>query len=245
MKLNVLHYSETFNGLSYGEWAAIWTNWFFSKDVDLYNGQEILLLRGDVNYRPVSEVEGAVRYQDPDDYLDMTGEKAQKILEGTAVLIPVSVSFNAIGFYFEGKFIENEVDLRNAVNRDLDNVRTLWATIDTKSKKSIKLVPNLGSYRVASPLFKLIVPKDSALNEMVDEPFKPGIYDAVAAGYFVLIRGLATSTYRIAFGSEGPGEYVTKSVYDIEVYADKRKKPLDISGSPKYYKHFNQNLNSS
>jgi hypothetical protein len=96
----------------------------------------------------------------------------------------------------------------------------------------------LGSYRFESPLFKLRVPKDSALNNLVDEPMKAGIYDAVAAEaeYFVSLRGLTPSTYRIAFGSEGPGEYATRSVYDVVVFPDKRKKPLDISGSSRYYK---------
>jgi len=231
MKLNVLPKSETFKGLSYGEWTAIWTNWFLSRDVDIYDGQDILFLRGHVDYKPVSEVEGAIRYQDPKSFLDMTGQKKQKILEGTSILIPVSVSYNAIGCYFEGKIIENEIELRNAVNGDLDNVRTLWATVTmNRTKKMMKLVPNLGSYRFESPLFKLTVPKDSALNNLVDEPLKPGIYDAIAAGYFVLLRGLIPSTYRIVFGSEGPGEYATRSVYDVAVFPDKRKRPLDISG---------------
>jgi hypothetical protein len=74
------------------------------------------------------------------------------------------------------------------------------------------------------------VPKDSILNDLVDEPFKSGIYDAVTVGYFVLLRGLMPSTYRIVFGSEGPGEYATRSVYDVAVFPDKRKRPLDISG---------------
>jgi hypothetical protein len=65
---------------------------------------------------------------------------------------------------------------------------------------------------------------------------KPGIYDAVAAGYFVLLRGLTPSIYRIEFGSEGPGEYATRSGYDVEVFPDKRKKPVAISGSSRYYK---------
>jgi len=58
---------------------------------------------------------------------------------------------------------------------------------------------------------------------MVDEPLKPGIYDAVAAGYFVLLRGLTPSTYRIVFGSEGPGKYATRSVYDLVAFMTKEK----------------------
>jgi len=237
MKLDVLPKSETFKGLSYGEWIAIWTKWFLSRNVDIYDGQDLLFLRGNVDFKPVSEVEGAIRYQDPDSFLDMTGQKGQRILEGTSILIPISVSYNAIGCSFEGKIIESEIELRNALNTDLDNVRTIWATVTIgKSKKSMKLVPNLGSYRFESPLFKLTVPKDSALNNLVDEPLKPGIYDAVAVGYFIMLRGLTPSTYRIVFGSEGPGEYATRSMYDIEVFRDKRKRPLDISGQSRYYK---------
>ena len=89
-------------------------NWFFSRDVDIYDGQDILFLRGHVNFKPVSEVEAAIRYQDPESFLDMTGQKEPKILEGTSILIPISVSYNAIGCYFEGIAIENEIDLRNA-----------------------------------------------------------------------------------------------------------------------------------
>jgi hypothetical protein len=215
-------------------------NWFFSRDVDIYDGQDILFLRGHVNFNPVSEVEGAIRYQDPQSFLDMTGQKEQKILEGTSILIPISVSYNTIGCYFECIAIENEIDLRNAVNGDLDNVRTLWVNVTlNRTTKSMRLVPNLGSYRVESPLFKLTVPKDSTLNDVGDETFIPSIYEAVAGGYFVLIRELAPSKYRFVFGSEGLGEYATRSVYDIVVFPDKRKRPLDISGSSRYYKYIN------
>jgi hypothetical protein len=122
-------------------------NWLFSRDVDIYDGQDILFLRGHVNFKPVSEVEGAIRYQDPQSFLDMTGQKEQKILEGTSILIPISVSYNAIGCYFEGIAIENEIDLRNAVNGDLDNVRTLWAIVTINATKK--------KYQ-ASPRFRIV-----------------------------------------------------------------------------------------
>jgi hypothetical protein len=55
-------------------------------------------------------------------------------------------------------------------------------------KKIMKLVPNLESYRIESPLFKLRVSKDSIPNDLVDEPFKSGIYDTVRVGFFVLLK---------------------------------------------------------
>jgi hypothetical protein len=84
------------------------------------------------------------------------------VLDGTAIFIPITVTYNANGSKFEGDAIQDEVELRAAVNRDVDNVRYLFATIKSgKSKNNKKLVPNLEPYRVESPLFKMFVPKDS------------------------------------------------------------------------------------
>jgi hypothetical protein len=221
---------KTFKGLSYGDWVAIWSKWLISRDVESYDGEDMLFLRGYVGFKAVSDAEGAMRYQDPESFLDRTGDKKLKILKGTSVLVPTAVTINAIGGDFEGKLIENEKDLRNAVNDDLNHVRTIWATVKLNhSKKSIKLVPNLRSYRIETPLFKLTVPEDSPLNNLMDYPMKPGVYDAVAGGYFVLLPDLALSTYQIDFGCEGPGDYSTRGVYDITVYPDTRKGPSDIS----------------
>jgi hypothetical protein len=230
MKLSVLQPSENFKGLSYGDWAAVWSNWFMSKEVDNYEGQDILFLRGHVEYEPISESEGAMRYQDPDSFLDMTGNKGLKILEGTSIFIPITVSFNSIGGHYEGKLIENERDLRAAVNEDINNVRSMWATLKMNySKKSSRIVPDLKLYRIESPLFKLTVPEDSTLNNLTEYPFKPGVHDAVTEGYFILLRKLPTSSYQFDFGAEGPGDYMTRSVYDITVYRHTRKLPKDVS----------------
>jgi hypothetical protein len=224
---------KTFKGLSYGDWVAIWSNWLISRDVESYDGEDMLFLRGYVGYKAVSDAEGAMRYQDPESFLDRTGDKKLKILKGTSVFVPTAVSVNAVGCDFEGKLIENEKDLRNAVNEDIDHVRSIWATVKLNhSKESIKIVPDLRSYRIETPLFKLTVPEDSALTKLMDYPMKPGVYDAVAGGYFVLLPDLAPSTYQIDFGCEGPGDYSTSGVYDIIVYRDTRKRPKDISNIP-------------
>jgi hypothetical protein len=221
---------KTFKGLSYGDWVAIWSNWFLSRDVESYDGDDMLFLRGYVGFKAVSDAEGAMRYQDPEIFLDRTGDKKLRLLRGTSLLVPTAVSMNAIGCDSEGKLVENENDLRNAVNDDINHVRTIWATVKLNhSKKSVKLVADLRSYRVETPLFKLTVPEDSALNNLMDYPMKSGVYDAVAVGYFLLLPDLAPSTYQIDFGCEGPGDYSTRGVYDIVVYRDTRKGPSDIS----------------
>jgi hypothetical protein len=225
---------KTFKGLSYGDWVAIWSNWFLSRDVETYDGEDMLFLRGYVGFKAVSDAECAMRYQDPEIFLDRTGDKKLRLLKGTSLLVPTAVSMNGIGCDSEGKIIENEKGLRNAVNDDINHVRTIWATVKLNhSKESIKLVADLRSYRVETPLFKLTVPEDSALNNIMDYPMKPGVYDAVAVGYFILLPDLAPSTYQIDFGCEGPGDYSTRGVYDITVYPDARKGPSDISYSRK------------
>jgi hypothetical protein len=231
MKIEVLQPWETFKGMSYGDWAAVWTNWLLSAEVDTYKGQHILFLRGNINYRPVSSVPGAPRHQDSDGFLDRTGKKGYKVLEGTAVLIPVTLASYTIGDYFDGKIIKNEVELRNALHSDFNLIRTIWAVIKkSNSKKYAKIVPNLAPYKMESPLFRLTVPKNSVLNEFQDEPLKPGTYYATVGGYFVLVKSLPQSTYRISFGAEGPGEYSTRSIYDIKVHGNISRITKDISG---------------
>ena len=220
---------KTFKGLSYGDWVAIWSNWLISRDVDSYNGGDMLFLRGYIGYKAVSE-DGAMRYQDPDSVLDRTGDKKLNILKGTSVFVPATASIKSIGDLFEGHVIENEEDLRKVVNDDISDIRLIWARVKMNhSNESVKLVPNLRSYRIETPIFKLTVPEDSALNNRFDDPLKSGVYDTVVGGYFILLPDLAPSTYQIDFGCEGPGDYSTRGVYDIEVYRDTRKEPSDIS----------------
>lgn len=230
MKVDVLKPWETFKGMSYGDWSAVWTNWLFSNEVDSYKGEDVLFLRGNIDYNPTSSNPGALRHQDSDSFLDKTGDKGYKVIEGTSVLIPVTVVYYNIGDNFDGKIIESEVELRRALNSDFNLIRTIWASIKKiNCKKSYNIVPKIMSYKIESPLFQLRVPTNSLLNELHAEPLKPGIYTSVVGGYFLLVRSLPESKYRISFGAEGPGEYSTRSVYDIEVYSRTPRITRDIS----------------
>jgi hypothetical protein len=230
MKVDVLKPWETFKGMSYGDWSAVWTNWLLSNEVDSYKGEDVLFLRGNIDYNPTSSNPGALRYQDSDSFLDKTGDKGYKVIGGTSVLIPVTVVYYNIGDNFDGKIIESEVELRRALNSDFNLIRTIWASIrKINCKKSYNIVPKIMSYKIESPLFQLRVPTNSLLNKFHVEPLKPGIYTCVVGGYFLLVRSLPQSKYRISFGAEGPGEYSTRSVYDIEVYSRTPRITRDIS----------------
>jgi len=89
-------------------------------------------------------------------------------------------------------------------------------------------------FGIAYGIFYFIIAEDSALNNLLDEPLKAGAYDAVTAGYFLLVNRFPRSRYRIEFGSEEPGDYSTRSVYDITVYPDRRKNPIDLSGASRH-----------
>jgi hypothetical protein len=231
MNFKVLYPWETFKGMSYGDWSAVWTNWLLSEEVDTYSGQDILFLRGNIDYRPIGGIVGGMRHQDSDSFLNRTGDKGFKVLDGTSVLIPITVAYYIIGDYFNGNIIENEIKLRDALNSDFNFIRSIWAVIKkSSSKKWEKIVSNLTSFKMESPLFQLRVPTNSILNQLQDEPLKPGTYYAVIGGYFLLIKKLSKSKYCISFGAEGPGEYSTRSIYDIEVYSAASRITKDVSG---------------
>jgi hypothetical protein len=230
MKIDIVQPDENFGGMSYGQWAAEWNKWLFSKDPDTYNGGNVLFLRGNVDYRPISTKKNSPRYADRNAIYDRTGSKGESIIEGIAIFVPIITTVLFIGDNYEGKIVRNEKDLRYYANKDTDDTTKMWAAIKRKGdKNAFSLVKNLDKYRFESPLFRLGVPKGSLLRERMEFTIKPGIYDAITAGYFIMIRCLPPSFYRINFGGEGMGVYVTNSVYDIEVI--QRKKQLRDSSS--------------
>ena len=225
MRIDIVQPDENFGGMSYGQWAAEWNKWLFSEDPDTYDGGKVLFLRANPNYRPISTKKDSPRYADRNAIYDRTGNRGESILDGVAIFVPILTTVLFIGDHYEGKILRNEKDLRYYANKDNDDNRKMWAAIKRKGdKNAFPLVKNLEDYRFESPLFKLGVPKDSLLRERMDFIIKPGTYDAITTGYFIMIRSLPPSFYRINFGGEGVGIYVINSVYDIEV--TQRKKPL-------------------
>lgn len=238
MNIDIVQPNENFGGMSYGEWAVEWNKWLFSEEPDIYDGGNVLFLRGNVDYKPISASRNSPRHIDRKAIYDRTGKRGESILDGVAIFVPVITTVLFIGDNYEGKILRNEQDLRHYVNKDTDDTRKMWAAIRRKGdKNACALVKNLEEYRFESPLFKLRVPKGSLLRERMEIMTKPGVYDAIAAGYFIMIRTLPPSFYRINFGGEGMGIYTTNAVYDIEVIH--RKKSLrDVSNSVLKSKYF-------
>jgi hypothetical protein len=231
MKLDIVHPTENFRGMSYGDWIAAWHQWLLS-DNPGYNGENILFLRGNVDYRPFGGKEDGPRYLDPKAVYDRTQDKGETIDESTAVLVAILTSQYHIGDFYNGRKITSIPYLRYVANKDTDG-SSIWATITKKGNKSTKIVSDLKEYRFESPLYSLSVPKNSKLRTKIDYPPKPGNYLAITVGYFVLIKSLSMGTYRFKFGGSNVNAYHTNSVYDIYVVKKRKDNVIDKSGNLK------------
>jgi len=227
LKLNVVLPSQNFRGMSYGEWASVWSQWLVSED-PTYNGEDILFLRGNVNYRPIGNKKDGPQYLDPNAIYDKSGNNGETIFENTAILIPILTSDYSLGDFYNGRKITTIPDLRYIANKDTDG-GSIWARIMKPGEKNQSIVPNLLDYRFESPLYLLSVPKNSKLRKKMDAPPKIGNYYAITVGYFIIIKTLSIGTYRLLFGGSNGNAYHTNAVVDIKVIKGKRDKIVDKS----------------
>ena len=227
MKIDIIFPSETFRGMSYGDWIAAWHQWLVSDD-PTYNGEDILFLRGNVNYMPIGNKEGGLQYLDPKAVYDRTKDNGEIIYEGTAILIPILTSHFYIGDFYNGRKIISIPYLRYVTNKDTDG-GSVWATIMKKGYKVTRIVSDLKEYRFESPLYLLSIPRNSKLRKKMDYPPKPGSYHAITVGYFIIIKSLPIGTYRLRFGGTNGSAYHTNSLYDIKVIKKRKDNVIDKS----------------
>lgn len=231
MKVDVVSTTENFRGLPYGFWFAKWTNWLMSANPDHYDGGEMFFLRGNLDYRPVASGMKFPRYLDAGGVFDRTNEMGFRIYEDTSLFVPVITSHYTLGIVLEGNRKGTEDEVRQYINKDIDRSGDMWATIRSEhSTRPSKIVDDLREFRVESPLFRLVVPKDSKLNKKQYMEEKPGIYDAVVGGYCLIIRFLQKGSYRINFGAKGRGDFYTNALYDVTVRGKREISVQDVSG---------------
>jgi hypothetical protein len=217
---DILAPNENFRGRSYGEWAAEWWKWLLgSKDPDYSQGDPMLFLRGAFDYEQI----GGQRRPKRKPHLDKTEDKKIEISEGTPIFFPViQAEFNEGDLESDdrdGK-INIEEKMRYLARRENDESGPMGATIQigTEGPKT-KIVDDLKRYRAESPLFKLVVSNESIIADKLDVAQKAGTFDAVADGYWILIRSLPPSNepYRIHFEAVGRDNYYNSATYDIIV----------------------------
>jgi hypothetical protein len=213
----VVKTSENYRGLSYGDIIVTWQRWLLSENPDHHQYGDILFLRGNLGY-----------YDSNCEYLSCFTE----ISEGMSILVPIVTTHFSIGESYKGTIINNEFYLRKAVREHVDAAGPFWATLEKMGKNHnvLRLVPNLESFRVESMPFELDVSDENPFLDKMDEPNYPGKYTALVSGYFVLLRDLPVSSYRIRFGGYGMDNFYTDSLYEINIIS-KERTAKDLSGS--------------
>jgi hypothetical protein len=213
----VVKTSENYRGLSYGDIIVTWQRWLLGENPDEHQYGDILFLRGNVGY-----------HQSNSSYL----ESFIEIPVGMSILVPIVTTHFTMGESYKGTIINNEFYLRKAVREHVDAAGPFWATLEKMGKNHnvFKLVPNLESFRVESMPFELDVSEENPFLDKMDEPNYPGKYTALVSGYFVLLRDLPVSSYRIRFGGYGMDNFYTDSLYEINIIS-KGRTGKDLSGS--------------
>jgi hypothetical protein len=216
---HVLSPPDNYRGISYGELIVRWTRWLMSASPDNYKVEDFLFLRGNIGH-----------HSKPDSFYE-----APKIAveQGTAILIPIITTFYMIGDPYEGVVIEDEELLRHALYEHVNAAGPFWATIkiiDIPGQQIKRIVKNLEDFRFESPLFCLTVSEKNPFLNKMDVPVIPGTHAALAGGYFVLLKDLPPSQFRIRFGGKGLSIFFTDSLYEITVNARLSTTSKDISG---------------
>lgn len=222
---------QNFRGISYGDWAGMWWNWLLSEEPELYNGHEMLFLRGNVSYGPLEHIKGAPRGLGRIRCHDRTAEKGETIWRGVPVFFPVINAAYCLGDRYEGTRLTQEDDVRYAARKDIIEGGDMRAEISYGNQKPLKLVRDLKKYFTESPIFDLRVPRKSALRDKMENALKPGIYKCVTVGYYILISSLSPGEYRLRIEAKGRGNYYTNAVYDIIVRGEWSDSVRDVSNS--------------
>jgi hypothetical protein len=234
---HVLKPEENFRGMSYGNWAAVWSNWLYSDDPDRTDkfDEHMILLRGNLDYYKYADEGDISSLDESKRFYNRSGDEAVTICEGTAIFVPVLTAMYFIGREYEGTTLSNESQLRRAARRDNDMSGSIWATIQTPDKDTPEpIVNDLRLFRVETPVFKLKISDKNPFIQYILGDSHRGTeeYDAVTDGYFLILKSLPSKSCRIQFGGKGRGKYRTDAVYDIYI-ADCKSSTLvrDISGN--------------
>lgn len=216
----VLDPHENYRGLPYGEIIARWNIWLMGPDPDHNNGEEFLFLRGNIGH-----------HEDP---RSIYRPPVIVIREGMAITIPIITTLYCIGDYYDRAIINTEHELISAINKHVSAAGPFWATLqdlDVAHPQTMRFVQNLKDYRFYSPFFRIDISPSNPFLDSMDVPVSPGTRQALAGGYFLLVKCLSAGIYRFSFGGKGLDNFYTASLYDIKILPEGTSKAKDISGT--------------
>ena len=181
---------ETYNGLSYGSWAAIWCNWLFS---DQQQDGSVYFLRGNIDKEP---------------NIIMTGKNAIKVYDDVAIFFPIICTFSSKIF---------NPDAVTEMLRRKDSTGPERDPIKLKLEMNELEVSNLHEFYAESPEFTMEISRMSPILRFFDPPVTIGRSEAVIAGYWILIRPLPVGKYRINFEGMHRDGFKTSGDYSIRI----------------------------
>jgi hypothetical protein len=219
----------TYAGKTYSEWISDWYNWFLSKDPDEHNNGPVFFLKSYPSPRILkTKVEGNESSDGSykSTFLNypnlVVGNDSPEIFDDQAILAPVmGANMDADDPSITEEYMRNWV--RNQIDNGDNPPKSYQLTIN--DQPVFDDVDELLKYRVETPLFQLMVPEaefGSSLKDFMEIPYKPGAYNSIADGYFVLLKGLAVKEYTIHSYSQGSNyggkqRYFSEYLYHIKV----------------------------
>jgi hypothetical protein len=181
---------EKYNGLSYGELAAIWCNWLFS---DQHQFGSFCFLRGNVDNEP---------------NVVMTGKNALTVYSDVAIFFPVICTYSS-KLLNHGAI--NQMQRRKESTEPQVDATLLKVTINNTE------IPNIHDYYVVSNEFILEINRTSPILRYFNPPAKVGVSEAVTAGYWMLLSPLPVGRYRINFEGRHRDGFRTLGDYSIKI----------------------------
>ncbi len=181
---------ETYNGLSYGDWAAIWCNWLFS-DQDQVGS--VYFLRGNV-------------HREPD--IVMTGKNGLTIYSDLAIFFPIICTFSSK--LITPNAMSKMQRRKDSTEPERDPTLLKLTINDTE-------IRNLLDHYAESHEFTLEIKRMSPLLRYFNSSVKTGTSEAVIAGYWILLKPLPVGTYRIKFEGRHKDGFMTSGDYNIKI----------------------------
>jgi hypothetical protein len=173
----------SYQGQSYGEWAAEWWQTMYSQPV--VNGQHPLLTGGAIITEEAAFLAAAPGTATPTPVtINVT------IPRSTPILVPV-VNAECSTIEPEPFHGDIETELRACANGHIDQTSSLMATIDAVP------VTELQTYRTQSPLFEFILPENNVLQEQGIPAPVGTTAQAVDAGVYLLVKPLQRGEHTI------------------------------------------------
>ena len=178
------------NGMTYGQWAAIWSNWLFSNQNQVGS---TFFFRGNVNN---------------EDKISAINENHITIKRDAAIFFPIICTISSEEM---APYPSNEMLRRKDCTDPEQNPVSLYFKINDTE------IQELTRYYAESPEFVLEISTDSNLRHLFKPPLKPGKSRAVSAGYWIMLKPLPGRKYILEFEGVHRDGFRSAGLYHFSV----------------------------